>query len=131
MAGKPNILTSFIRYNMVAIIATSVDFISFILLKDVFGLWYVLSGFLSAVSGGITAFILNRNWVFYARSNGVVIQLVRYILVWGGSIFLNTYGLYLLVEYTTLNPLPAKVIVAVLVGVFYNFLMSKYFIFKE
>ncbi len=130
MSDKPNLFKSFFRYNTVAIIATAVDFGMFILFNDVFNLWYVLSSFLSAIIGGVTAFILNRNWAFYAMDKKLKIQAVKYVFVWGGSIVLNTYGLYLLVENSDINEVNSKMIVAVLVGVFYNFLMSKFFVFK-
>ncbi len=131
MEKKPNIIISFFRYNIVAIIATAVDFLLFWLLKDVFQFWYVLSSFLSALGGGITAFILNRNWVFETKDGLLLKQAIKYLSVWAGSIFLNTYGLYLIVENSTIEALQAKIIVAVFVGIFYNFLLSKYFIFKR
>ncbi len=130
MSKKPNIFTSFIRYNTIAIIATAVDFGIFMLFNDVLNFWYVSSSFLGALIGGITAFILNRNWVFYAKDKKIKIQAIKYILVWGGSITLNTYGLYLLVENTDLSEVISKMIVAVFVGVVYNFFMSRFFVFK-
>ncbi len=130
MNTKPKILTSFFRYNTVAIVATGIDFSTFVLLNDVFRLWYVLSTFFSAIVGGITAFILNRNWVFNSKDKKLNNQIVKYILVWGGSIFLNTYGLYLLVENLNISEILSKVLVTVFVGITYNFLMSRFFIFK-
>jgi len=130
MNKKSDILTSFFRYNTVAVIATGVDFSTFILLKDILNLWYVLSSFLSAIAGGITAFILNRNWVFNSKDKKINTQIIKYILAWSGSIFLNTYGLYLLVENSNINEFFSKVIVTVFVGITYNFFMSRFFIFR-
>ena len=130
MNNKPNILTSFFRYNTVAIVATSVDFTTFILLNDFLNIWYVISTFLSAITGGITAFILNRNWVFNSKNKQVHTQILKYIIVWGGSIFLNTYGLYILVENSNLSEIISKIVITVIIGISYNFLMSRFFIFK-
>ncbi len=130
MNKKTNLFTSFFKYNTVALIATGVDFSVFILFNDLLNLWYVFSTFISAVTGGATAFILNRNWVFQSKEKKVKTQIYRYILVWGGSIFLNTVGLYLLVENSTISELISKVIVTVLVGITYNYTMSQFYIFK-
>jgi len=131
MRKRADLLVSFIRYNAVAIFATAIDFSTFLFLKDIVGLWYVLSGFLGAVFGGIVAFVLNRNWVFVSQDKNVKIQIIKYLLTWGGSIMLNTYGLYLLVENTHINETTAKILVAILVGISYNFLMSRFVIFKK
>lgn len=130
MRKKPNIFTSFIRYNTIAIIATAVDFGSFMLFNDVLNFWYVLSSFLGSLIGGITAFLLNRNWAFIAIDKKIKTQAIKYLMVWGGSITLNTYGLYLLVENSDLTEVISKMIVAVFVGVVYNFLMARFFVFK-
>ncbi len=130
MDNRPNIFTSFIRYNIIAIIATMVDFSVFVLFNDVFNFWYVLSSFLSAFIGGITAFILNRSWAFSAKNKEIKTQALKYVFVWLGSITLNTYGLFLLVENTNFSEIISKIIIAVFVGVVYNFFMSRFFVFK-
>lgn len=130
MSKKQNIITMFLRYNIVAIIATLADFLIFIILNSMINLWYVLSTFLSAIAGGMIAFILNRNWTFFSKNNNARIQIAKYMVVWGGSILLNTYGLYLLVENSTLYETTSKVIVSIFIGITYNFLLSKYYIFK-
>jgi len=122
--------TSFFKYNIVALIATSVDFAVFIFLNDIVNLWYVFATLMSVTLGGVTAFFLNRNWVFPNHSKPISIQAVKYMAVWGGSLLLNTLGLYLLVENTACSETLSKLVVAVFVGVTYNFLMSKYFIYK-
>ncbi|MCF6364858.1 MAG: GtrA family protein [Bacteroidales bacterium] len=127
---KPNILISFFRYNISAIIATAVDFTILIGLTEIFQLWYFLSAVIGAIAGGIVAFLFSRNWVFKKRDGKIATQALKYILVWGTSIFLNTYGLYLFVEYLNFHYIISKVIVAVIIGIGFNFFMNKYFIFK-
>ena len=130
MYEKPKIITAFIRYNIVAVLATVVDFLVFILLTEVFEVWYVVATFISAVSGGIAAFILNRNWAFMSRDGHLSQQAKKYFLVWGSSILLNTSGLFLLVENTNISEIISKIIVSVIVGLGFNFLMNKFFVFK-
>lgn len=120
----------FFRYNTVALIASAVDFMCFFLLFEVFNVWYLLSASISASLGGLTAFMLNWKWVFKSQAKTWRLQLTKYIIAWGGSILLNVYGLYLLVENSEINEIVAKIIVSVMVGFFYNFFVSKNIVFK-
>lgn len=129
MAEKPKILTSFLRYNVSAILATITDFLVFVILIKIFGIWYIVATIFSALSGGIIAFVLNRNWAFISKSGKISRQAIRYFIVWGGSILLNTVGLFILVESTNINEIISKIIISVAVGFGFNFLMYKYFVF--
>jgi len=130
MQEKPKTITSFLRYNVIALLATATDFSVFILLSKKLMIWYVAATFISAVCGGVVSFLLNRNWAFMNKDGKITKQAIRYFLVWNGSIFLNTLGLYLIVENTGINEIISKIIVAIIVGVGFNFLMYKYFIFR-
>ncbi|MBV2247370.1 MAG: GtrA family protein [Lentimicrobium sp.] len=126
----PSNLTSFIRYNIVAGLATATDFLVLVLLTEVFQLWYMFSGIMGALSGGIVSFIIERNWAFRKRSGNIYLQSLKYSAVWVTSILLNITGLFLLVEYFHIHYILSKVIVAVVVGMGFNFLTHRYFIFK-
>jgi len=124
-------LFSFLKYNIVSLLATALDFTVFVILTKLLGTWYVLAAAISAVSGGMLAFWFNRNWVFDSKTGHIKNQAMKYIIVWISSILLNTIGIFLMVENTNLKPLYAKIIVAILVGVFFNFLMNKYYVFRQ
>jgi len=126
--SKP--FSSFYRYNLVALMATSVDFVVLIFLTEVMHFWYVLSAFLGAFSGGITGFILGRNWAFMRKDGKLSSQALKYLLVWGASILLNTIGLYLVVEFIGFQYIISKIIVALVIGIGFNFFMHKNFTFK-
>ena len=130
MNKKPNAITSFFRYNIVAALATAIDFGVLIFFTEVFQFWYLFSAFWGAFAGGVTAFLLGRNWAFMQQKKKLATQAKKYVFVWMGSIFLNTYGLYLIVEYLGYQYIISKVIIALIVGIGFNFLMQKYFIFK-
>src|SRR5258706_6346770 len=83
---------------LVAIIATGVDFTATILFKEVFGFNYVIAVGISAACGAITAFMLNRHWVFKAFHSPILHQAFRYLVALGGSVLLNTAGTFMLTE---------------------------------
>jgi len=130
MDTKPNIIVSFLRYNVVAVFATFVDFLVFVFLIEVINVWYIGATIIAAISGGIVAYFLNQNWVFMSKEGRLSKQAIKFFIVWGSSILLNTTGLYLIVENTQINEIISKIIVAVVVGLGFNFLMNKFYVFK-
>lgn len=130
MNKKPSAIISFFRYNIIAVLATAIDFGVLIFFTEILQLWYLFSAFWGAFAGGVTAFILGRNWAFMQQEKKLATQAKKYVFVWVGSIFLNVYGLYLVVEYLGYQYIVSKIIVALIVGIGFNFLMQKYFIFK-
>ena len=130
MNKNPSVLTSFCRYNIVAITASAVDFFVLIFLTEVLHFWYMLSAFLGALMGGATGFAFGRIWVFMKMEGKLSSQAIKYLMVWIGSILLNTSGLYLIVEFIGIQYIIAKVIVAIIIGFGFNFFMHKNFTFK-
>lgn len=144
-------MITFTKAQIASIVATGVDFaITFLLLHfagasgsvfgtpgsvfgapgSVFGTPGVAAGAIGTVCGGITHFLVSRQWVFRAQEKKWLAQVNRYVLVWIGNLLLNVSGLWLLLHYTEITPMAAKVIVAVAVAVLYNYTLQKRFVFK-
>ncbi len=130
MKRKQHPIKIFLKYNVAAGIATAVDFAVLIFCTEILQIWYLLSAVFGAVSGGITAFILERNWTFMKKDEKLSVQAIKYAGIWLTSIGLNILGMYLLVEYIELQYIISKLVVAVIVGIGFNFLTHKYFIFR-
>jgi len=120
----------FLRSQLAAFLATASDFLTVILLTEVIGLWYVFSNVIGATVGTIVSFLLGRYWVFLSVDRKIHHQAFRYILVSIGSLILNTLGVYLVTEGLQINYIYSKVIVSVVVGIGFNFVLHKYFVFK-
>lgn len=127
---RPSTLVSFFRYNASAIIATTGDFLTLVFLTEVLYLWYLFSTVIGALVGACIAFALGRNWAFVSKEERKRVQAVRYTIVALGSLALNTLGVYFFTEVTGFPYTISKVITAVIVGVGYNYTLSKYYIFK-
>ena len=124
-----NAVTTFCKAQFSAWIATCVDFSVSLVLARVCGLWYAYATFLGAVSGGVTNCFINYRWVFHALGMKKKYVALRYLLVWIGSIALNTYGTYALTEASGMNFVLSKAIVAVAVAVIWNYQMQRVFVF--
>ena len=123
-------MITFTKAQLASILATGVDFgITFLLLR-IAGIPIVACGATGTLLGGVTHFLISRNWVFNAQEGKWAAQLNRYVLVWIGNFLLNVSGLWLLTHYTGIKDMLAKVITAVTVAVCYNYVLQKRFVFK-
>lgn len=121
----------FFRSQLAAIAGTALDYFSVIFLTELVGVWYIYSNVIGASAGAAFNFLLGRYWAFNSRKDLIHTQAFRYVLVATGSLVLNTIGLYLLTEFSSLHYIVSKIIVGVLVAMTYNYLLQKFFVFKK
>ena len=74
--------------------------------------------------------MLGRRWVFKATEKGIPIQAIKYLLVWMGNLVLVSGGVYVVTNYGRINYVLSKMLVSVVIGSTYNYLMQKRFVFK-
>ena len=127
----PTAFLTFLRSQMASIVATTVDFLLVIFLTAFWQLWYVISNMIGASTGALTSFLLGRYWVFESFERKIEHQAFRYLLVAFGSLLLNTAGVYLLTEYLGIHYAYSKVVVALCIGIGFNFVLHKYFVFRK
>jgi len=123
-------LTCFVKAQIASAVATAVDFGITILLKEGCGFWYLFSTSAGSTLGGMTNFTLGRCWVFRATAPPKGAQAFRYLVVWCGSILLNIAGVFLLTSIGRLNYIVSKVFVSLLIGVTFNYILQKNFVFS-
>lgn len=134
----------FIRAQFSSQIASVTDFLVTILLAQL-NLYYVYATFIGSVCGGIVNCIVNYKWTFKSTECKKLYITIKYIIVWIGSILLNTGGTYLLTE--ALGQIPwvrdtlsnyfgdyflfSKVVVSLLVGFLWNYNMQRVFVYRN
>jgi putative flippase GtrA len=119
------------KAQVASLVASLIDFATSIFLARVVGWWYLAASITGTVVGGIVNFTINRHWVFEAREKRVATQAFKYIVVWVGNLLLNAAGVYLITHYMKVNFVISKIIVSLLVGFFYNYLLQKKVVFKK
>ncbi len=134
--GRIKLLMEFCKAQVSAFVATIVDFaVTFVLFFWFSEMWSTLFG---AISGGVVNCVVNHKWTFRGNNCSMRGVAVRYFIVWCGSIALNTAGTTWGVRMLSDTPsadhstlLIVKAVVAVVVAVFWNFLMQKYFVYRK
>lgn len=134
----------FLRSSAAAQVASWVDLgLGFVLFS-----WCGLSSWLAtgtgAVAGGIINCCINYRFTFRAQGVGMHAVAVKYLLVWIGSLLLNTYGTAGL--YDLLRSIPmldelgftekgcyavARVGTSLIVSIAWNFLLQRYFVYSN
>lgn len=132
-----SIATSFTRSQISSLTATLVDFSILVFLVEICGLWYVTSTALGAFAGAVTNFLMGRHWSFRKTVNPDMTvnrelhaQIFKYALVSGASLGLNSFGVYVFTEHFGLMYAVSKMIVALLIGIFFNFPLHRSFVFR-
>lgn len=123
-------MITFIKAQAASFFASMVDYFITIFTKEVFGFWYVVATALGTLLGGITNFSLGRRWVFKKREKPRQQQMVKYLIVWIGYLFLATSGVYLMTHYTGINYIYSKVSVTLFLAIAYNYPLQKKFVFR-
>ena len=136
---------TFLRAQLSSQLSSITDFLVTIILANVFNIFYAYATFIGSVCGGLTNSVVNYRWTFKAMGIKKRYIAIRYLIVWGGSIFLNTTGTVLMTELIKKIPwvmrfsdlffdnifiLP-KIVVSLLVGFVWNYNMHRLFVYKN
>lgn len=124
-------MITFVRAQAASLTASITDFLVSIFLAKVVGWWYLASSITGTIVGGIVHFTISRTWVFDAKEKHVGGQAFKYILVWVGNLLLNALGVFLVTHYMRINFVISKVVVSIIVGITYNYLLQKKVVFKK
>ena len=121
---------TFSRATATSLAATVVDFGTLYLLVEYLHVYYVIATACGACAGAILNFTLNRYWAFNAKAGSTGKQGLRYILVSGGSLVLNTSLVFFFTDFGKLRYLVSKAIAALAVGWGWNYPLQRYFVFS-
>lgn len=119
------------KHQVSSLVATVVDFSLMVVSVEALNLPPALATVVGAASGAITNFTLGRHWAFRATSGRARSQALRYALVSAASLLLNALGVYLVATVLGIHYLAARVAVAVLVSIGWNFPLHRHFVFAD
>lgn len=124
-------MRTYLKAQTASLIATGIDFGVMLLCAEVFHFWYILASVTGSISGACTHFMLGRKWVFDARQGKAPFQMIRYLAVWAGHIILSNVGIYLLTNFVKVYYAASKIIMAVVMGLSYSYLLQRKYVFSK
>jgi putative flippase GtrA len=119
------------RHQSASLAATALDFAAMIALVELAHLSPPLAAGLGAASGALVNFLLNRRWVFRADAGPLGAQAARYAFVSLASAGWNAMGEHVLLPLVGAHYVVVRVLVAVTVGLGWNFPMQKRWVFRH
>ena len=122
------VLKQLIKFFLVGASNTALDFVIYIILTRVFHLYYLIAATISFIVAVTWSFTLNRSWTFKVK-RGLATQYPIFFLVNFGVLLLNNGILYLLVDYSRVNDLLAKLLASLILGII-NFTINKLWTFR-
>lgn len=136
---KLRTIRQFLEAQTSSLLSTLSDFALTATLVEFTGLWYVYATTFGSILGGCVNAVINYEWAFRGTSQRKRTIFYRYVMVWFGSLALNTGGTTLVANIISHDGtekgfdtvMVSKTIVAILVAVFWNFLMQKKFVYKN
>jgi len=123
-------LRTFARHQAGALFVTALDFAVMSALVRWAGLSAVLGTVFGAATGGVTNFVLGRRWIFATTEANAHGQAVRYAAVSLTSLLLNAAGEWIFHDGLGLQFQVARILVATIVSVAWNFPMHRTFVFR-
>lgn len=135
----------FLRAQLSAQMATIIDFAVTLLLVNGFEVYYLYATFVGSIYGGVVNCIINYKWTFKRSDVKMRHVVFKFILVWIGSIWLNTWGTFFFTElmgelpwvkdtlrlYFTDYFIFPKLVVAIIVALIWNYNMQRLFVYRN
>ena len=120
----------FAKSQIASLIGSGVDFVTMIFFTELLGIYYVISRAIGAAVGAVVNFLINRHWTWRVHDKDLWPQVMKYSITASGSLLLNTIGVWFSTEFIGWDYKLSWLIVSLIVGIGFNFVMHKIYVFK-
>jgi len=124
------VIRQFIKFGIVGIVSTAIDWGLFYLLNFSFGIYYLTAKVLSFAVAVINSFVWNRRWTFRSQNPNRNQEFVKFLVIALVGLSLNTLIMYLAVSIFHTRKI-VGLIFATGIVTFWNFLANKYWTFQN
>lgn len=122
-----------IRYIIIGLINTALNFIIFWLLSNAIGIHYLIANATALIISMIFVFVTNKYFVFKSNVGGInktVTESVMFILFSGLSASIDMFLMYTLVDLILVNNMVARLIVNIIMTIV-NYIIRKFIVFRS
>ena len=123
-------ILQFIKFNLVGLLNTAVDFAIYTLLTEVFGVVYFVAKTLSYTAGVLNSFFFNSRWTFRNEGKGTGKQFILFAAVNLVSLGVSLGGMYLCKNALGITSDFWSNVIVTPVAMVVNFIGNKLFVFK-
>lgn len=120
-----------VRFMLVGALNTLVSYIAYIIFIFASSGNYILANIAGFISGTVNAYLGNSKYVFYQREKKInVIQILKTFLSYGATCAINTYLLYVIVNYFNVSVLVAPVVNSGIIFIL-NYILNKFWVYRK
>ena len=119
----------FIKFGMVGVINTLVNWIIFFILNAL-GMYYILANIIAYILGTVNSYLWNTLWVFKYKDKASTETTIKFIILNLIGLGLNTGILYVLVDLCNLNKFIGLVTKTAIVMII-NYIVNKLWVFSK
>lgn len=121
--------TRFIKFGLVGVLNTIINWVLFILLNSI-GVYYIISNIIAYSISTLNSYLWNSKWVFKYNGDNVNQTTFKFITLNIIGLVLNTIILFLLVDIIKLPKIIALIITTGIVMIL-NYFINKLWVFKK
>lgn len=121
--------TRFIKFGLVGVLNTIINWVLFILLNSI-GVYYIISNIIAYSISTLNSYLWNSKWVFKYNGDNVNQTTFKFITLNIIGLVLNTIILFLLVDIIKLPKIIALIIATGVVMIL-NYFINKLWVFKK
>ena len=122
-------MRKFIKFGITGILNTAVDFAVYSFCLEILGLKPVFAQPAGQIVAIVNSYLINKNWTFGKRKNYHIKEMLKFLLVNGGSVGINILGVYLFHDILGINEYLCKIPIA-FITVLINYFGNKLFVFR-
>lgn len=122
-------LFRFIKFGLVGVLNTAINWIIFILLNSL-GLYYIISNIISYSLSTLNSYIWNSKWVFKYNGDNIKETTFKFIILNIIGLILNTCILYILVDILGSSKIIGLIITTGIVMIL-NYFINKLWVFSR
>src|SRR4030042_497097 len=127
---KRRVVRQFIKFGIVGVSSTIIDWGIFYLLNLVFGIYYLTAKVFSFSVAVINSFIWNRRWTFRSQNPERSKEFTKFLVIALVGLSINALIMYLAVSIFHARKI-IGLIFATGIVTFWNFLANKFYTFKK
>ena len=122
-------LKKFIKFGITGVINTAVDLAVYSFCLEILKFDIKLAQPAGQCAAIVNSYLMNKNWTFEKREKYSLSEILKFLLVNGGSIFINILGVYVFHDVLGVNEYICKIPIAA-VTIIINYFGNKFFVFK-
>jgi len=122
-------LKKFFKFGITGIINTAVDFAVYTCCLEILKFDIKLAQPAGQCAAVINSYFINKNWTFGKRKNYNISEILKFLLINGGSIGINIIGVYIFHDIIGVNKYICKIPIA-FATIIINYFGNKLFVFK-